>query len=120
MSVSPTFRSFVLDQLARGVPGVRGRSMFGGVGIYAGELFFALIADDTLYLKVDETTRPDFEARGAGPFHPYGDGGEAMQYFQVPDDILDDAGELQVWAGKAIGAARRAKARPSHGKRQRG
>ncbi len=47
MSVSPSFRTFVLEQLGRVVAGVRGRAMFGGVGIYAGDLFFALIDDDT-------------------------------------------------------------------------
>ena len=52
--------------------------MFGGVGIYAGELFFALIADDTVYFKVDQSNRPEFEARGMGPFRPYGEGGEVM------------------------------------------
>ena len=43
--VSPSFRTFVLEQLGRCVPSIRGRNMFGGVGIYAGELFFALIAE---------------------------------------------------------------------------
>jgi DNA transformation protein len=117
MSVSPSFSAFVLEQLGRGVPGVRGRSMFGGMGIYAGEWFFGLIADDTLYLKVDDSTRPDFEARGLSPFRPYGEDGEVMQYFQVPDDLLDDAMELQAWADKAIGVARRAKT--SHRRRPR-
>jgi DNA transformation protein len=32
--------------------------MFGGVGIYSGDLFFALIADDTVYFKADDSTRP--------------------------------------------------------------
>jgi TfoX/Sxy family transcriptional regulator of competence genes len=41
--------------------------MFGGVGIYAGNLFFALIADDTVYFKVDAATRPQFEERGMAP-----------------------------------------------------
>src|SRR5438552_14534467 len=53
VSVSWSFRTFVIDQLSRVIPRVRARSMFGGVGIYAGDRFFALIADDTLYLKVD-------------------------------------------------------------------
>jgi DNA transformation protein and related proteins len=109
MGVSPSFRTFVLEQLGRGAPNVRSRSMFGGVGIYTGDLFFALIAEDTLYFKVDDTNRPDFEARGQGPFRPYGEGSEGMHYFRVPDDLLDDADELGVWAEKAIGVARRAK-----------
>lgn len=90
MAVSSSFRTFVLDQLRRVAPAVRGRSMFGGVGIYVGDLFFALIADDTLYFKVDDSNRRDYEARGAGPFRPYGESGEAMQYYQVPDDLIED------------------------------
>lgn len=109
MAVSGTFRTFVLEQLGRTVQGVHGRAMFGGVGIYAGELFFALIADDTVYFKVDESNRPEFEARGMGPFRPYGEDGEVMQYYRVPEDLLEDADELGLWAEKAIGVARRAR-----------
>jgi DNA transformation protein len=111
MSVSPSFRTFALEQLGRSVQGIRGRSMFGGVGIYTRELFFALIADDTLYFKVDESTRLDFEARGMGPFRPYGDDRESMYYYKVPDDLLDDPDELGLWAEKAVAVARRAKGR---------
>jgi DNA transformation protein len=111
--VSPSFRTFVLDQLSRVVPRVRARSMFGGVGIYAGELFFALIDDDTLYLKVDDTNRPDFEARGMEPFRPYGEGGEVMQYYQVPDDVLEDPDALRPWAEKSIAVAGSKKTRRS-------
>jgi DNA transformation protein len=112
MTVSPSFRTFVLEQLGRGVQGIRGRSMFGGVGIYGGEFFFGLIADDTLYFKVDESNRPEFEARGMDPFRPYGEDGEVMQYYRVPDDLFDDPEALGQWAEKAIIVARRAKSRP--------
>lgn len=109
MTVSPSFRTFVLEQLGRGVPGIRGKSMFGGVGIYARDVFFALIADDTLYFKVDESNRPEFEARGMKPFRPYGEHGEVMGYYCVPEDLLDDAELLGQWAEQAIVVARRAK-----------
>ena len=107
MAVSPGFRAFVLEQLGRVAPEVRGRSMFGGVGLYSGELFFALIDDDTLYLKVDDANRPDFEARGLGPFMPSGDRSHVMQYYELPADILEDAEALAPWVEKAIAAARR-------------
>jgi DNA transformation protein len=113
MSVSPGFRAFALDQLGRCVPSIRARSMFGGVGIYAGELFFALIADDTLYFKVDDQTRPEFERLGLEPFRPYGESGEVMQYYRVSEDLLEDAEALRAWAGQAIDVARRARRRPS-------
>jgi DNA transformation protein len=109
VSVSPSFRTFVLEQLGRCASSIRARNMFGGVGIYAGELFFALIADDTLYLKVDDRTRPDFERRGLGPFRPYGEHGEVMQYYRVSEDLLEDAEELRVWVEQAVEVARRAR-----------
>jgi DNA transformation protein and related proteins len=111
MSVTPSFRTFVLEQLQRSVPGIRARNMFGGVGIYANDVFFALMADDSLYLKVDEMTRPSFEVLGLGPFRPYGDGGEVMQYYEVPPDVLEDAEALRPWVEAAIAVARRAKTR---------
>jgi DNA transformation protein len=116
MAVSPSFRTFVMDQLGRVVPRVRARSMFGGVGIYAGELFFALIAADTLYFKVDDSNRPDFQVLGMGPFLPYGDERDKMQYYQVPADLLDDPDALRPWAEKSIAVAakksKRKKRRP--------
>lgn len=105
MAVSASFRTFVIDQLGRVVPRIRARSMFGGVGIYAGDLFFALLADDTLYFKVDDSNRPDFKALGMSPFLPYGDEREVMQYYQVPADLLDDPDALRPWAEKSIAVA---------------
>jgi DNA transformation protein and related proteins len=83
--------------------------MFGGVGIYAAELFFALMDDDTLYFKVDDATRPLFEDRGMAPFRPYGEGGEVMQYYEVPADVLEDPAALGTWVAAALAVARRAK-----------
>jgi DNA transformation protein len=85
--------------------------MFGGVGLYCGDLFFALMDDDVLYFKVDDTNRPRFEARAMGPFRPGGAGGEVMQYYEVPPDLLEDAEALGPWAADAIEVARRARAR---------
>ena len=102
MSVSESYRTFVLDQLGRVIERVRIKSMFGGAGVYAGEFFFALIDDDVLYLKVDDTNRPDFAARGMRPFSPFGEGGEVMQYYQLPEELLEDPDELKPWVEKAI------------------
>jgi DNA transformation protein len=106
VSVSSSFQVLVLDQLTRAIPRIRARPMFGGVGIYSGDLFFALIADDTVYFKVDDSTRPDFVARGMGPFRPFGDDGGTMQYYQLPEDLLEDPDALRPWAEKAVAIAR--------------
>ena len=111
MAVSPSYRAFVLDQLSRAAPGIRDRGMFGGVGIYSGDFFFALIDEDTLYLKVDDGNRADFEAVGMGPFRPFGEGGEVMQYYQLPAEVLEEPDRLTEWVAKAIDVARRARRR---------
>jgi DNA transformation protein and related proteins len=107
--VSDGFRTFALEQLQRTAGGVRARGMFGGVGIYAGDLFFALMDDDTLYFKVDGSNRGRFEARGMGPFRPYGEGGEVMQYYEVPADVLEDIELLGSWVEASVMVARHAK-----------
>ncbi|MGQ0721473.1 MAG: TfoX/Sxy family protein [Candidatus Eiseniibacteriota bacterium] len=104
--MSDSFRDFALEQLRRIRPDIRDRSMFGGVGIYAGDLFFALIAEDTLYFKVDESNRADFEKRGSSPFRPFGEAGAVMQYYEVPADLLEDADALRPWMDKAVAVAR--------------
>jgi DNA transformation protein and related proteins len=107
MAVSESYRIFVLEQLARVTP-VTARPMFGGIGIYAQGLFFALMAEDRLYFKVDDTTRPDFENAGMEPFRPFGED-SAMGYYEVPADVVEDAVQLAPWINKAIEAAAKAK-----------
>jgi len=109
MSVSNGFRAFALEQLQRTIPNVRARSMFGGVGVYAGDLFFGLMDDDVLYFKVDDSNRSRFEERGMGPFRPYGDGGEVMQYYEVPADVLEDIDMLSSWVEASVAVARKAR-----------
>ncbi len=109
MAVSPDYETFVLDQLRRVLPDVRAKRMFGGAGVYAGELIFALIDDDTLYLKADDETRPDFEQRGLRPFQPFGEGTATMQYYPLPEGLLEDPEGLRPWTDAAVAVARRAK-----------
>jgi DNA transformation protein len=109
MAVSAEYREFVLEQLGRVAP-VQAKRMFGGVGVYSDGLFFALMDDDALYLKVDDSNRGDFEAAGSGPFRPYGDE-RAMQYYVLPAELLEDPDRLRPWVHKAIDVARAARKR---------
>ena len=107
MAVTDSFVAFVLDQLDPLGP-IASKRMFGGVGLYAGNLFFALIADDELYLKADEATRDAREKAGARPFQPFPDrpkGKGRMQYYSVPAAILEDPDALLAWAKEAIAIA---------------
>jgi DNA transformation protein and related proteins len=107
MRVTDGFRAFVLEQLA-GVKALRARAMFGGVGLYAGDVFFGIVAADVLYLKVDDSNRRTFEAAGMTPFKPYAERPMTMSYYQVPAGVLEDSDELADWARASVRAAERA------------
>jgi DNA transformation protein len=115
LKVTDAFRAFVLDQLDA-LEDVTSRAMFGGVGLYCRGLFFAIIARDTLYLKVDDQTRADFVDAGMSPFRPYANRPGTMNYYSVPVAVLESALELQRWARKAVAAAARAAERERKGR----
>ncbi|NKB55921.1 MAG: transcriptional regulator [Alphaproteobacteria bacterium] len=82
--------------------------MFGGFGVFQDGVMFALIAKDTLYFKVDDENRIDYESAGMPPFR-YARSGKTfeMSYWQAPSDVLDDPDDLSNWARSAIAAAQR-------------
>jgi len=111
MAVSVSFRTYLLEQLGQIRP-VTTRPMFGGLTFFAEGRAFALVAHETLYFKVDDSNRPDFVAAGKGPFLPFGDSDKPMQYYELPEEVLEDPDELAVWMTRAIAVAARAKGKP--------
>lgn len=86
------------------------RRMFGGAGIYADGVMFALLSSGgTLYLKVDDSNEPDFVRENLPPFAPMMKSGKhaVMPYRQMPDRLYDDPDELAQWADRALAAAQR-------------
>ena len=105
MTVSSDFLAYVLEQLA-GLAGLSARRMFGGVGLYCEELFFGLIDNDTLYLRVNDDNRADYTARGMSQFRPYADRPElSMSYYEAPADVLEDPAQLVSWARRSVAVA---------------
>ena len=86
------------------------RRMFGGAGIYADGVMFALLSSgETLYLKVDAGNEPDFVRENLPSFAPVMKSGKhaVMPYRQMPERLYDDPDELALWAGRALAAAQR-------------
>ena len=110
MATNTDFVDFVAEQLSVIGP-VATRSMFGGVGIFRLGVMFALIADETLYLKVDNLNRAEFEAEGLEPFSYEAKGGRKviMSYMRCPERLFDDSDDMEHWANAAYAAAGRAK-----------
>ena len=66
--MTPDFKVWV-EELFEPFGRVTVKRFFGGGGIYLGETMFALIGGgDTIHLKTDESTRPDFLAEGSEEF----------------------------------------------------
>lgn len=100
MPLSQHYVDYVLEQL-EDIGTLRTRRMFGGLGIYLDDIFFALIADDILRFKVDESNRDGYILAGMEPFRPYQDKTTTLQYYEVPIEVLEDRETLADWARKA-------------------
>lgn len=86
------------------------RRMFGGHGVYHDGIMFALVSDETLYLKADAQNLADFQREGLEPF-TYRRRGRLVRlsYHRAPEAILEDPEMARDWARRALEAARRAR-----------
>jgi DNA transformation protein len=112
------FVNYLLEQLAP-LGDVTAKSMFGGWGIYHDGRMFALVAEETLYIKVDDANRADFEREGLQPFRYQRRENEvaSMSYYQPPSAAIDDRELLCAWGRKGVeAAARSARKKPSRKK----
>ena len=110
MGVSSAYLE-ALGELFGFVPEFRVKRMFGGAGVFSGELMFALAFEDDLYLRADDESRGELEALGAEPFS-YEARGEVMTlgYWRAPGEIWDDPEAAQRWAARSLEAAARKRA----------
>ena len=119
MPAASALLDYLIDQLTP-VGRPRGRAMFGGHGLYLDGLFIGIVADETLYLKVDERNRPAFEAAGMEPFVYMSRGRQvALSFWQAPADVIEDPHELHEWVAGAARAAGRARAATGRGQRKK-
>ena len=75
--------------------------MFGGEGIFVGDLMIGLVADERIYLKTGDGNRAKFEAEGCRAFSfPRGDNMMVLPYHAVPERLLDECEEFGQWAAR--------------------
>jgi DNA transformation protein and related proteins len=87
------------------------KRMFGGSGIYAEGLCFAIETDGEVFLKTDALSRADFSAADSAPFTYVAKGkSRPTSYWSLPAIAHDEADELRRWARMGLDAARRAAA----------
>ncbi|MFZ4538106.1 TfoX/Sxy family protein [Propionivibrio sp.] len=102
---------------------IRAKAMFGGWGFYCDDLFFAIVALETLYLKADAESADSFRQAGGEPFcFTYKDGrSETMNYWTVPEEALESPAEMLPWGRLALAAALRGRnaKKPAPGKKSK-
>jgi len=86
---------------------VYARRMFGGAGLFSGDVMVGIVIDEFIYLKTDENTRKDFIAEGAGPFvyHKRTGEGVSMSYYELPERLYDEPEEFAEWVRRAYAVA---------------
>lgn len=101
MAVSNDFLQYVLDQLSAWGK-VYAKRMFGGAALYQDELAFGMIANDVVYLKVDDTNRDKYLKAGSSQLKPFKNNATVLSFYNVPPDVFEDSDEFIEWAKESL------------------
>ncbi|MBV1733397.1 MAG: TfoX/Sxy family protein [Hydrogenophaga sp.] len=108
MATRPITDPFVLHacELLSCLGPCKATRMFGGYGLSVDGMNVAIIAWDTLFLKTNAETEPQWLAAGGRPFQ-YEAKGKIMRlhYHTPPEDALESPALMAPWARLALGAA---------------
>ena len=112
MVASDSFAEFLRDQLAP-LGRVTLRRMFGKTGVFCDGLMLGMVADDTLYFRVDDQNRAAFKEAQSFPHLNYAKQGRTidLSFWRAPERLMDEPDELLSWARTALQAARRVAAK---------
>ena len=101
MACNLGYLNYVLDLLSC-CGNITHRALFGGYGIYNDGKILAIIADDELYFKVNDSNKQDFVDSDSEPFTYYKNNKPySLSYWKVPAEILEVPELLQTWFNKA-------------------
>jgi len=104
MAVNQSYADFILDQLS-GLGDFQTKRMFGGLALLKEGKAFAKIKHDTVWLKVNDANRQDFEGRGM-PQYTYGkDNSRKLNFYEAPIEIIEDRDELVKWCETSMTVA---------------
>ncbi len=113
MTAALEFAAFIRDVFS-GMGPVSVRRMFGGQGVFVGDLMFAISIDETIYIKTDAAMKEELATLGSAPF-VYAlrktPGERETGYWRLPDSAVDDPEEAAAWGKRALAVAK-AKKKP--------
>ncbi len=123
MAAVDSFGELLREQLAP-LGRISLRRMFGKTGVFCDGLMFGMVAEETLYFRVDDLNRAAFavlnQAESLQPLS-YEKQGRTIElaFWRAPERLLDEPGELVVWAQEALAAARRVASKRTRDQRRR-
>src|SRR4051794_1567608 len=108
MVASETFAEFLREQLVP-LGRLTMRRMFGKTGVFCDGVMFGVVAEDTLYFRVDDQNRQAFKEAESSPPLNYVKQGRTidLSFWHVPERLIDEPDELVTWARSALAAAHR-------------
>jgi DNA transformation protein len=108
LPIKSEFTQYIVESLSTEIEDIRSKKMFGGYGIYADNLMFALVSNEELYLKVDSKNIDKFKELNLKPFtYTRKNKDIEMSYYQAPASAIEDPEILAEWASLSISAANR-------------
>jgi DNA transformation protein len=112
MVASDTFSEFLREQLAP-LGRLTLRRMFGKTGVFSDGVMFAMVTENTLYLRVDDHNRATFAEAASFPPLNYAKKGDTidLSFWRVPERLFDEPDEFVIWARAALAAAHRVAAK---------
>ena len=108
MVASAAFAEFLREQMAP-LGHITMRRMFGKTGVFCEGVMFGMVADDTLYFRVDDQNRATFKEAESSPPLNYEKQGRTidLSFWRAPERLIDEPDELLIWARAALAAAHR-------------
>ncbi len=112
MVASDSFADFLREQLAP-LGALSMRRMFGKTGVFCDGVMLAMVADNTLYFRVDDHNKAFFKEAEVFPPLNYEKKGESIDlaFWRAPERLFDEPDELVAWAREALAAAHRVAAK---------
>jgi DNA transformation protein len=112
MVAGDSFAEFPREQLAP-LGRVTFRRMFGKTGVFCDRVMFGMVADNMLYLRVDDHDRAAFKEAECFPPLGYDKQGHPIDlaFWRAPERLFNESDELVRWAREALASARRVAAK---------
>lgn len=108
MAISKDFSDYVLDQLSNWEE-VYSKRMFGGAALYQDDLAFAMIADNVVYFKVDDSNKDKYIRSGSYPLKPFKNSATVLSFYSIPTKVLEDHELLIEWAKESLNIQKKKK-----------